>query len=67
MVDFIIRERMAGAKLMASLMGGEDSILESIADGLVEARCVLSEISLTDPSSDVRQVCKKLLACLTST
>ncbi|KAK6244141.1 hypothetical protein QUC31_010550 [Theobroma cacao] len=60
-------ERMAGAKLMASLMGGEDSILESIADGLVEARCALSDISLTDPSSDIQQVCRKLLACLTST
>lgn len=57
---------MAGAKLMASLMAGEDAILESISGGLLEARSVLSGISLSDPSHDLRQVCKKLLACITS-
>ncbi|XWS56252.1 hypothetical protein CRYUN_Cryun09bG0070000 [Craigia yunnanensis] len=60
------KERMAGAKLMASLMGSEDSILESISGGLLEASSVLSDISLTDPSFDIQQICKKLLACLTS-
>lgn len=57
---------MAGAKLMASLMASEDSILESISGGLLEARSVLSDICLTDPSFDIQQVCKKLLACITS-
>ncbi|XVE96000.1 hypothetical protein REPUB_Repub02eG0183900 [Reevesia pubescens] len=60
------KERMAGAKLIASLMASEDSILESISGGLLEARSVLSDISLTDPSFDIQQVCKKLLACITS-
>ncbi|TXG70455.1 hypothetical protein EZV62_005390 [Acer yangbiense] len=60
------KERMASAKLMASLMGSEDSILESISGDLLEARYVLSSITSTDPSLDLRQVCEKLLACLTS-
>ncbi|KAL5810617.1 hypothetical protein ACOSQ4_027185 [Xanthoceras sorbifolium] len=57
------KERMAGAKLMASLMGSEDSILESISGDLVEARDVLSSITSKDPY--LRQVSEKLLACLT--
>ncbi|XVF56100.1 hypothetical protein PTKIN_Ptkin06aG0089800 [Pterospermum kingtungense] len=60
------KERMVGAKLMASLMASEDSILESISGGLLEARSVLSDICLSDPSFDIQQVCKKLLACITS-
>ncbi|KAL5540486.1 hypothetical protein UlMin_043080 [Ulmus minor] len=61
------KEKMAGAKLMASLMGSDDAILESISGGLVEARSVLSNISLTDPSVELRQICTKLLACITYT
>ncbi|KAK8705328.1 hypothetical protein V6N13_048932 [Hibiscus sabdariffa] len=61
------QERMAAAKLMASLMGSEDSILESISHLLLEARSVLSDICLTDPSFDIQQLCKKLLTCITST
>ncbi|KAM5549867.1 hypothetical protein ABKV19_001009 [Rosa sericea] len=60
------KERMAGAKLMGSLMASDDAIIHSISGGLVEARSVLSSISLTDPSPELRQVSKKLLACLTS-
>ncbi|PON49241.1 Coatomer beta subunit [Parasponia andersonii] len=59
------KEKMAGAKLMASLMGSEDEILESISGGLVKARSVLSCISSTDPSMELRQICSKLLACIT--
>ncbi|KAF2307855.1 hypothetical protein GH714_032638 [Hevea brasiliensis] len=60
------KEKMAGAKLVASLMGSEDAILESISEGLLEARQVLLSISSSDPSHDLRVVCKKLLACITS-
>ncbi|EEF35634.1 conserved hypothetical protein [Ricinus communis] len=60
------KERMAGAKLMASLMASEDDILESISEGLLEARIVLSAISSSDPSPDLQVVCKNLLACITS-
>ncbi|KAL1194541.1 hypothetical protein V5N11_020604 [Cardamine amara subsp. amara] len=59
------KEKLAGAKLMASLMASEDVILESISEGLLEARSVLSKASLSDPSRDVREVCAKLLACIT--
>lgn len=60
------KEKMAGAKLMASLMASEDPILECISEGLLEARSLLSVMSSTDPSPDLRQLCKKLLVCLTS-
>lgn len=59
------KEKLAGAKLMASLMASEDVILERISEGLMEARSVLSKASLSDPSQDVREVCDKLLACIT--
>ncbi|XP_023637799.1 uncharacterized protein LOC17887274 isoform X2 [Capsella rubella] len=59
------KEKLAGAKLMASLMASEDVILENISEGLLEARSVLSKASLSDPSGDVREVCAKLLACIT--
>ncbi|CAN8254424.1 unnamed protein product [Cochlearia groenlandica] len=59
------KEKLAGAKLMASLMASEEVILESISEGLLEARSVLSIASLLDPSSHVREVCAKLLACIT--
>ncbi|XP_054775738.1 uncharacterized protein LOC129284315 isoform X2 [Prosopis cineraria] len=61
------KERMAGAKLMASLMASEDVILESISAGLLEARSVLSTMSLSEPSPEIRQLCRKLLACISST
>ncbi|XP_057488030.1 uncharacterized protein LOC130774052 isoform X2 [Actinidia eriantha] len=60
------KEKKAGAKLMASLMASEETILASIAGGLLEARTVLSNISSSDPSPEVRQICQKLLSCLTS-
>ncbi|XP_021814522.1 uncharacterized protein LOC110757258 [Prunus avium] len=60
------KERMAGAKLLGSLMASDDAILETISGRLVEARSILSSISSTDPSVELRQVCGKLLACLIS-
>ncbi|KAJ4844132.1 hypothetical protein Tsubulata_045822 [Turnera subulata] len=60
------KERMAAAKLMASLMASEDVILESIFGELLEARSVLSSVCLSDPSQDLRQICKKLLLCITA-
>ncbi|KAI4348718.1 hypothetical protein L6164_009405 [Bauhinia variegata] len=60
------KERLGGAKLMASLLGSEDLILESISGGLVEARSILSTVSLSDPSLELQQICRKLLACLSA-
>lgn len=57
---------MAGAKLIASLMASEDVILENISVGLLEARTVLSTVSSSDPSLELRQLCRKLLACISS-
>ncbi|XP_058738287.1 uncharacterized protein LOC131610375 isoform X1 [Vicia villosa] len=60
------KERMAGAKLIASLMASEDVILETISVGLLEARSVLSTVSSSDHSPELRQLCQKLLACISS-
>ncbi|KHN26335.1 hypothetical protein GLYMA_19G141900v4 [Glycine max] len=60
------KERMAGAKLIASLMASEDMILENISVGLLQARSVLSTISSSDPSPELQQLCCKLLACISS-
>ncbi|KAI3667410.1 hypothetical protein L6452_42467 [Arctium lappa] len=59
-------ERMGGAKLLASLLASEEAIVQSISEGLLEARTLLSNISQTDSSSAVRQLCNQLLACMTS-
>lgn len=59
------QERMAGVKLMASLMASEDAIVENISEGLLEARLVLLSMYMADPSLEVQQMCQKLLACLT--
>ncbi|KAI3811705.1 hypothetical protein L1987_21434 [Smallanthus sonchifolius] len=60
-------ERMGGAKLLASLMASEEVIVQSISEGLLEAKPLLSSISQTDSSSSVRQMCSQLLACMTFT
>ncbi|CAK9319331.1 unnamed protein product [Citrullus colocynthis] len=60
------KERIAGAKLMVSLMSSEDPILECISGGLLEARDVLSSVSSLDPSIEVQQICQKMLQCLLS-
>ncbi|KAJ8566012.1 hypothetical protein K7X08_008588 [Anisodus acutangulus] len=59
-------ERIAGAKLLASLMASEDAVIENIFGGLVEARALLQDICYSDPSLDVRKMCQRLLVCLTS-
>lgn len=65
-VNPMFQERMAGAKLMGSLMASDDAVIESFSVGLLEARSILLHISTSDPSPQLRQVCQKLLACLTS-
>ncbi|KAG8371928.1 hypothetical protein BUALT_Bualt12G0013800 [Buddleja alternifolia] len=60
------KEKMAGAKLLACLMASEEEVVESISRGLLEARTLLQNLTSTDPSSDVRQMCQQLLVCLTS-
>lgn len=60
------KERMASAKLIASLMASEDVIVKSISGGLLEARSVLSRVSFSDSSPELQQICQQLLACITS-
>ncbi|OUZ99900.1 hypothetical protein BVC80_9069g4 [Macleaya cordata] len=61
------KEKMVGVKLMASLMASEDTVLESISDGLLEASSLLSSITLTNNTSlELRQVCEKLRVSFTS-
>ncbi|KAL7138505.1 hypothetical protein ABFS83_10G168700 [Erythranthe nasuta] len=60
------KERMAGAKLVMCLMASEEDVVESISAGLLEARALLQKLSSTEPSPDVRQICRQLLVFLTS-
>ncbi|KAK1267258.1 hypothetical protein QJS04_geneDACA016380 [Acorus gramineus] len=60
------KERIAAAKLMASLMSSEEEIIESISTGLAEAKSVLAKIVATDSSPELQQLCRKLLLCITS-
>lgn len=60
------KERIAGAKLLASLMASEEAVLQKICGDLVEARTLLQDICSSDLPLDVRKMCQRLLACLTS-
>ncbi|KAL3028605.1 hypothetical protein AAZX31_03G121800 [Glycine max] len=44
------KDRMVGAKLIASLMASEDMILENISVGLLQARSVLSTYEAPTPT-----------------
>ncbi|KAJ8528546.1 hypothetical protein K7X08_022238 [Anisodus acutangulus] len=57
------KERIAGAKLLASLMASEEAVLQKISGGLVEARALLQDICSSDASLDVRKMCQRLLEC----
>lgn len=59
------QERMAGAKLMTALMASDDTVVQSVSAGLLEARSLLLGISSSDAPSDLRLVCQKLLLCMT--
>ena len=58
------QERIAGAKLLPSLMGSEEAIVSMLAPNLMEARIVLTNISLMDTSPELRNLCEKLLECM---
>lgn len=58
------QERMAGAKLMTALMASDDTVVQSVSTGLLEARSLLLSISSSNASSELRQVCQKLLLCM---
>ncbi|KAG5615548.1 hypothetical protein H5410_015372 [Solanum commersonii] len=60
------KERIAGAKLLASLMASEEAVLQKISGGLVEARTLLQDICSSDLPLDARKMCQRLLVCLTS-
>lgn len=56
---------MGGAKLVMCLMASEEEVVKRISGGLLEARALLENISTTDPSPELRQMCGQLLVCLT--
>nr|XP_029117568.1 uncharacterized protein LOC105034833 isoform X4 [Elaeis guineensis] len=60
------KEKLAAAKLMASLMASEDEIIAAISGGLLEAKSVLEKAATKASFSELQQLCKKLLACLSS-
>ncbi|XP_044468283.1 uncharacterized protein LOC123197869 isoform X1 [Mangifera indica] len=61
------QEKMAGVKLMTCLLAGDDEMLETLSEVLVDARSELSSLSSTDPSlNHLRKLSEKLLACMNS-
>ncbi|CAI9100017.1 OLC1v1036934C2 [Oldenlandia corymbosa var. corymbosa] len=64
--DDLEQVRVTGAKLLASLMASEETVVERISGGLLEARTLLRSLSTSDSSADVQQLCQKLLSCMTS-
>ncbi|KAK6945314.1 hypothetical protein RJ641_026416, partial [Dillenia turbinata] len=58
------QERMAAAKLLASLMASEDVVVKSISGGLLGVRSLLSSICSKDTSAELQQVCRTLLECV---
>eukprot|EP01018_Ginkgo_biloba_P032849 Gb_14493 [translate_table: standard] len=60
----LVEERIAGAKLMASLLASEESIVNSIAPSLMDAKTVLTNIAFMDTSSELRSLSEKLLQCM---
>ncbi|MQL83310.1 hypothetical protein Taro_015786 [Colocasia esculenta] len=59
-------EKISAAKLLASLMASEDDIIESLSAGLLEAKPALAGVLAANPSMELRQLCGKLLTCITS-
>ncbi|GAB2233247.1 hypothetical protein Droror1_Dr00002466 [Drosera rotundifolia] len=60
------KEKMAAAKLMASLMASDGAVVERISEGLLDAQSALLDVATSDLSVEVREICRKLLGCLTS-
>lgn len=60
------KEKLAAAKLMASLMASEDEIIDNISGGLLEAKSVLEKVASKESSSELQQLCKQLLVCVSS-
>ncbi|KAL9252043.1 hypothetical protein AKJ16_DCAP05892 [Drosera capensis] len=55
------KEKIAAAKLMASLMASDTAVVERISEGLLDARSALLDVATSDLSVEVRVICRKLL------
>lgn len=51
---------------MTALMASEDTVIDSLSSGLLEAKSALAAISSVDCSPELRQLCSKLLLCISS-
>lgn len=60
------KEKMSGAKIIASLMASEEPIIQKVSKGLLEARTLLTSMASSDSSVEVQQLCRNLLLCLMS-
>lgn len=60
----LCQEKIAGAKLVASFMGSEDEVVESISGGLLEVKSTLAVVYSCTTSPELKQLCEKLLLCV---
>jgi hypothetical protein len=57
--------RLAAARLLTALLGGDSEVLDALVDTLAEAEVTLRGLALMDCSAPVRAIAEKLLTCLT--
>eukprot|EP00249_Psilotum_nudum_P023153 c28762_g1_i1 orf=79-3576(+) len=60
-------ERIAAARLFASLLACEEATLSELTPYLLDAKIVLASVSTMDASPELRTLCEQLLNCLTVT
>lgn len=59
------QERTAGAKVLASLLASEESVLKEIAPYVEDACRAVATVANMDSSPQLRSLCEQLLACMT--
>ncbi|CAM6127208.1 unnamed protein product [Calypogeia fissa] len=62
----MLEERIAGAKLLASLLASDEALVKEMAPRLMDAQIALSSISAMDSSPELRLICENLLSCLST-
>jgi hypothetical protein len=62
----VLQERIAGTKLLASLLASDEDILKEIAPFLQDACRAVATVANMDSSPELRSLCEQLLSCMTN-
>lgn len=66
MFSYVTQERLAAARLLASLLTSADEVITEVSPFISEAVVVLEGIARMDSSMDMRTFCEKLVDCMTT-